>query len=60
LARQQPEFSLQNHTAQAGGEPEALLTEADFNNAISKNLRRGRCLLLIVGDGMTEKVEAMV
>lgn len=33
--------------------------EADFNDALSANLRRGRFLLLIVGDGIREGVEAI-
>jgi hypothetical protein len=33
--------------------------EIDFNDAITQNLRRGRFLLLIVGDGIREGVEAI-
>ncbi len=33
--------------------------EADFNDALTRNLSRGRCLLLIVGDGIREGVEAI-
>jgi len=33
--------------------------EADFNDALTINLRRGRFLLLIVGDGIREGVEAI-
>lgn len=33
--------------------------EATFHDAISRNLRRGRFLLLIVGDGIREGVETM-
>ncbi|PZQ81620.1 MAG: hypothetical protein DI549_13545 [Ancylobacter novellus] len=33
--------------------------EIDFNDALSSNLRRGRFLLLIVGDGIREGVEAI-
>lgn len=33
--------------------------EADFNDALTANLRRGRFLLLIVGDGIREGVEAI-
>ena len=35
------------------------LDEAAFHDALSRNLRRGRCLLLIVGDGIREGVEAI-
>lgn len=34
--------------------------EVQFNDALSCNLRRGRCLLLIIGDGIREGVEAIV
>ena len=34
--------------------------EAEFNDALTANLRRGRFLLLIVGDGIREGVEAIV
>jgi hypothetical protein len=33
--------------------------EADFNDALTLNFRRGRFLLLIVGDGIREGVEAL-
>lgn len=33
--------------------------EAEFNDALTTNLRRGRFLLLIVGDGIREGVEAI-
>jgi len=33
--------------------------EMDFNDALTSNLRRGRFLLLIVGDGIREGVEAI-
>lgn len=33
--------------------------EMDFNDALTQNLRRGRFLLLIVGDGIREGVEAI-
>jgi hypothetical protein len=35
------------------------VNEADFNDALTANLRRGRFLLLIVGDGIREGVEAI-
>ncbi len=35
------------------------LDEARFNDALTVNLRRGRFLLLIVGDGIREGVEAI-
>lgn len=41
---------------QAAGHP---VDEADFNDALTLNLRRGRFLLLIVGDGIREGVEAI-
>ena len=36
-----------------------IVDEADFNDALTGNLRRGRFLLLIVGDGIREGVEAI-
>lgn len=38
---------------------EAELDEADFVDAVSRNLRRGAFLLLVVGDGIRESVEEM-
>lgn len=38
---------------------EAELDEADFVDAVSRNLRRGAFLLLVVGDGIRESVEDM-
>jgi hypothetical protein len=37
----------------------AEIDEASFIDAVSRNLRRGRFLLLVVGDGIREGVEAM-
>src|SRR5437879_4507479 len=34
--------------------------EVSFHDAVSRNLKRGRFLLLIVGDGIREGVETMV
>lgn len=36
-----------------------VVNEIDFNDALTLNLRRGRFLLLIVGDGIREGVEAI-
>ncbi|GER04496.1 hypothetical protein JCM17846_21780 [Iodidimonas nitroreducens] len=38
---------------------ETAIGEADFADAISRNLRLGRMLLLIVGDGVREGVESL-
>ena len=35
------------------------IDEQQFNDALTANLRRGRFLLLIVGDGIREGVEAI-
>jgi hypothetical protein len=40
-------------------EPEPSLDEPEFVDTVSKNLRSGRCLLLIVGDGIQEDAEGM-
>jgi hypothetical protein len=42
------------------GSPEALeLDEAQFVDAVQRNLRRGRMLLLVVGDGIREDTESL-
>lgn len=41
--------------------PEAeRLDEAAFSDAVSRNLRRGRALILIVGDGIRQEAESLV
>lgn len=40
-------------------EPERL-DEAAFSDAVSRNLRRGRALILIVGDGIRQEAESLV
>ena len=39
---------------------DSSLDEATFNDAVAHNLRRGRFLLLVVGDGIREGVEEIV
>lgn len=56
-------------TKRLGGGPSALLDivrasdptvdEVEFNDNLTANLRRGRFLLLLVGDGIRERVEAI-
>lgn len=58
-ARHDPGFNLYGHVASGAGEVEAMPDEALFVDAVSRNLRRGRCLLAIVGDGITEGVEGL-
>lgn len=58
-ARGDQTFSLYQHVAKSVGEPEPPLDEPRFIDAVSNNLRRGRCLLLIVGDGLKKNIEAM-
>jgi hypothetical protein len=58
-ARRDPQFQLYDLVTQAVGEAELPLDELRFVDAVSRNLRQGRCLLLIVGDGLTEGAEAM-
>jgi hypothetical protein len=57
--RKEPNFSLYRHASAVANEPEPLLDEPTFIDTLSRNLHRGRSLLLIVGDGVTESVEAM-
>ncbi len=58
-ARKEPKYSLFADASAAAQEPEPPLNEDHFIDAVSRNLRRSRCLLVIVGDGITENVEAM-
>lgn len=58
-ARSEPDFNLYLHAQSGNEEPEAVLDEARFVDAVSRNLRRGRCLLAILGDGITENVEGL-
>jgi hypothetical protein len=58
-ARKETSFRLYDHVVSATQEPEPPLDEPRFVDAVTRNLRRGRCLLLIVGDGITEGAEAM-
>ena len=59
LARKQVGFNLHAHVSGFIADTEPSLDEPRFVDAVSKNLSRGRCLLLVVGDGVTEGVEAM-
>ena len=54
-ARKEPSFSLYDFVA--GTEEE--LEEAAFVDAVTRNLRQGRFLLLIVGEGIRESVVAI-
>ena len=47
--------ALLDRVREAGNE----IDETEFNDALTLNLRRGRFLLLIVGDGIRENVEAI-
>ena len=58
-ARREPGFRLYEHVVKESGEPEPALSEHEFIDAVSKNLRSGRCLLLIAGDGIHEEAETM-
>lgn len=58
-ARSEPGFNLYAHADSGDDEPEATLDETRFVDAVSRNLRRGRCLLVILGDGITENVEGL-
>jgi hypothetical protein len=58
-ATKQPAFKFFDLVISASGGTEAALDEPHFIDAVSKNLRRGRALLLIVGDGITENAELL-
>jgi hypothetical protein len=52
-------FDLYRHAVKEAGELQPSMEESEFIDAVSRNLQRGRCLLLIVGDGIREEAEAM-
>lgn len=52
-------FGLYAHVASKCDEGDVLLDEAQFVDTVSRNLKRGRCLLAVVGDGITEGVEGL-
>lgn len=58
-ARNEPSFKLYAHASSAAEEPDPELDEPRFVDTVSRNLRRGRCLLVILGDGITENVESL-
>jgi hypothetical protein len=58
-ARKDESFDLYRHVLKEAGEPEPSMEESQFIDAVSRYLRRGRCLLLIVGDGIRQEAEAM-
>ena len=58
-ARRQPGFDLYAHVSAVCDDRDVLFEEAQFVDAVSRNLRLGRCLLLIAGDGIREEVEGM-
>jgi hypothetical protein len=58
-ARKDRTFRLYEHVVAASSKYENDLDETAFIDAVSRNLRRGRCLLAIVGDGITEGVEGL-
>jgi len=55
--RRQPSYTLFRDVAESVG-PDAL-DESSFIDNLSRNLRRGRMLLLVIGDGITENVTAI-
>lgn len=56
-ARKEADFKLYEFVSQS--KPGTELDEPEFIDAVSRNLRRGRCLLIIAGDGITENIEEM-
>jgi hypothetical protein len=57
-ARNEAAYSLFGAVMEAADE-DARVDESTFLDAVSRNLRRGRFLLAIVGDGVTENLEDM-
>ena len=58
-SRKQPDFRLYDHVASLNDDKNSRLDEPRFIDAVARNLARGRCLILIVGDGVTEGLEAL-
>lgn len=58
-ARKDRTFRLYEHVVASSSKYENDIDETAFIDAVSRNLRRGRCLLAIVGDGITEEVEEL-
>lgn len=60
VLRAEPAPGLQKQASlyARAGSPESL-PETDFIDAVSRNLKRGRFLLLVVGDGIHEGIEAI-
>ena len=56
-ARRERGFNLAHHVGTKSNDPD--FSEAAFCDAVSRNLKRGHILLLIVGDGIREGVEAI-
>ena len=59
-ARRDEKFDLFQHISTLSGEGPPELDEIDFIDAVSRNLRRARCLLVIVGDGISDKVKEKI
>lgn len=57
-ARREPGFNLHSFASEAVDEG-GQLEEAKFIDTVARNLRRGRMLLLIVGDGITENARGL-
>lgn len=57
-ARKEPKFNLHAFASEAIDEG-GRLEEQKFVDTVSRNLRRGRFLLLIVGDGITENARGL-
>lgn len=56
-ARKEQNFDLAAHVCDAGGIPN--FDKAAFIDNVTRNLQKGRLLLLVVGDGIREGVEAI-
>lgn len=59
IARKQASFDLYAYVAELSEQKDDLPDEPRFIDAVSRNLRHGRCLLIIAGDGIREEVESM-
>lgn len=58
-ARKDPSFRLYDHVMRGVNTTEPSFDEPRFVDAVTRNLRRGRCLLIVAGDGIKEGAESM-
>jgi hypothetical protein len=58
-ARKEQNFDLAAHVLSASANPNPNFDKAAFVDNVTRNLQKGRVLLLVVGDGIREGIEAI-